>query len=949
MVEEFGESGPVHLAYDVPEDLSVGAGVYYNPAVTMKRKEHLISQVAKEAMQSFELFVAQAHEYSELFGGPSKLNRPALKSIWDATQDEPQDVRVDKAITMFLLKGIPEQPGEKDPYFNDFQKSADQNSKWKNAQGVFFAQRMKGITGKHLTFSVEPPLPAGLFLNGKTGVISGKPTVTAEKQAYSVTVTSKGGTCTAAIEFKVSGPSAPKNLKYPEIDGGSFQTGMAISLAPTVEGTVSKWAVREALPSGLTLDAATGMLCGVPTEAMPERKFNIMAKNDTGTVTVQLTFRVVHEAPSDLKYHEDEATPSIGVIRGMASTAPVQLFAANRFMRLYPSVDGENVTYSIDADMPEGLTFSETSGVISGTPTEVCENKRYVVTAENETGSTKCSLTLAVRVAATESIAYEEIDDLYAVGEEVHLKPQVVGSATHWSVEPPLPGGLQLDPSTGFISGTCSETAEEHSYTVTGASEQGGTSCVVTFAVSAPAPEGLSYPAVADDYVIGQTVTLEPSLEAGWATSYAVTPELPPGLELHKVSGIISGTLTTATPLTEYTVEASSTGGDANVVLKFLCHAPVLKPMMSKDNLSVEAEDMYSSEIENVENLEGMPEEPNKAMHPKHWMLWMVHRAQLDDPSLTTFSFSQLSMPLPKDEPRIAPKLVRAIASNKHITSLDLSNSNLRAQEGLDLAASLRCNTILQTLNVDNNHLDADAIQEILSALTNSKGSAITAFYCSHMVGMAQTFGKGVEQAAVNLATKNPRIKWLNILMKDTVLAGKMTTAIRKNNDQVRRRRKGSTMMVVGHVAVEKPLVQLILTKPNEGSVSDFYPDDTDNTMIIRRFIAEKGKAPTKEQLQVFAKKQERPLKYSEVAPLLRNFRRTLLETQVGIIMSGVTDNQTQFQGLLTQWAEKNECWTVSIMSQENNCTYQLTSRKDIIIDASEEVRQWLWSGDILT
>merc|ERR1711998_805857 len=38
---------------------------------------------------------------------------------------------------------------------------------------------------------------------------------------------------------------------------------------------------------------------------------------------------------------------------------------------------------------------------------------------------------------------------------------------------------------------------------------------------------------------------------------------------------------------------------------------------------------------------------PGRDNNIANWMIWMVHRAYLDDPSLIDFSFANLQMPLP--------------------------------------------------------------------------------------------------------------------------------------------------------------------------------------------------------------------------------------------------------------------------------------------------------------
>ena len=57
----------------------------------------------------------------------------------------------------------------------------------------------------HLLFSVSPELPQGLALDPKTGSVSGKPVLAAERTEYTVTARNKRGQVTAVIVLAVAG------------------------------------------------------------------------------------------------------------------------------------------------------------------------------------------------------------------------------------------------------------------------------------------------------------------------------------------------------------------------------------------------------------------------------------------------------------------------------------------------------------------------------------------------------------------------------------------------------------------------------------------------------------------------------------------------------------------------------------------------------------------------
>jgi len=92
------------------------------------------------------------------------------------------------------------------------------------------------------------------------------------------------------------------------------------------------------------------------------------------------------------------------------------------------------------------------------------------------------------------------------------LTPAITGAQITYSIDPALPTGLSIEPTTGVISGTPSVTAASALYTVTATNTAGNTSTTLTVAVVAPGSTYNSWLGAAPasdaafwDYVYGAT------------------------------------------------------------------------------------------------------------------------------------------------------------------------------------------------------------------------------------------------------------------------------------------------------------------------------------------------------------------------------------------------------------------------------------------------------------
>ncbi|WGK94385.1 MULTISPECIES: putative Ig domain-containing protein [Flavobacterium] len=413
--------------------------------------------------------------------------------------------------------------------------------------------------GTPTSYAVSPALPAGLSLNTATGAITGTPTAVTASATYTITATNTGGSTTATINITVN-DAAPTTLAY---TGSPFTytkgTAITAIAAPTNGGgTVVSYSVSPALPTGLSLNTATGAITGTPTAVTASATYTITATNTGGSTTATINITVNDIAPTTLTYTGSPFTYT----KGTAITA----------IAAPTNSGGTPTSYAVSPALPAGLSLNTATGAITGTPTAVTASATYTITATNTGGSTTATINITVNDAAPTTLVYTGSPFTYTKGTAITAIAAPTnggGAVVSYSVSPALPAGLSLNTATGAITGTPTAVTASATYTITATNTGGSTTATINITVKDIAPSALTYTGSPFTYTKGTAITAiaAPTNGGGTVVSYAVSPALPAGLSLNTATGAITGTPTAVTASATYTITATNTGGSTTATI----------------------------------------------------------------------------------------------------------------------------------------------------------------------------------------------------------------------------------------------------------------------------------------------------------------------------------------------------------------------------------------------
>lgn len=406
--------------------------------------------------------------------------------------------------------------------------------------------------------------------------------------------------------------------------------GSAILTAYTTNGTFVGYtvSVSPALPAGLSLtktysvisitdsngkqnlyNAADVYITGTPTTAVGAQSYTLTFTDALGqTSTAAFTFGTSASGSSEL-------TTTVAV-----ASKTVDVDTAVSFIPVLASGGTTPYTFTINPALTStGLSINSANGQITGTATALISNQVYEVTVTDsstpaKTSSKSFSLTVnGIALTTSLTIPTKSLVQNIAF---TSFRPVTAGGGSGYltySVSPSLPAGLTYNSANGFITGTATQVIEPTNFTVSVVDQsnppQSGTPRVFSLTVTALPSLTTNLNVPVANAIVNVTKSFTPVVASGGygTVTYTISPSLPTGFSLNSSTGAISGTSTTFSANTNYTVTATdsaTTPQTSSKTFSFEVVAQALVNTVLRPNLKTYANvtltSFYGSEIQPI-------------------------------------------------------------------------------------------------------------------------------------------------------------------------------------------------------------------------------------------------------------------------------------------------------------------------------------------------------------
>ncbi|EHJ0893453.1 hypothetical protein KAB55_004769, partial [Salmonella enterica] len=289
----------------------------------------------------------------------------------------------------------------------------------------------------------------------------------------------------------------------------------------------------------------------VVTDNQGEASF-VVRNSQSGTTTVSASINS-HDISTDIIFKPVIRT--VVANKMLSAKAPVTGYAPVDTISTTAGV----LTYSISPSLPAGLVLDSATGVISGTPAAASVVTTYTMTVRDGSSGAENSTTFSLGIAPALAVTQSLYSKVLSMNSNVNLTAINVtgGVSPVVSISPSLPQGLNLNASTGEITGIPTVETGATTYTISVTDQNASPVKRLTLSLTvAPGPD-LTVNTADKMLAVGAGVNYLPvagTSPVGGILSYRVSPPLPSGLGLNSTNGVISGTPRAVSSVMTYTM-----------------------------------------------------------------------------------------------------------------------------------------------------------------------------------------------------------------------------------------------------------------------------------------------------------------------------------------------------------------------------------------------------------
>ena len=430
-------------------------------------------------------------------------------------------------------------------------------------------------------FSVTPPLPKGLTLNGSSGEVSGS-TLQVSDGIWNVSVNNISGRLLASTSLNL------KVLKVPfKYDSGliSLTIRKPFALKPSKELDTAglKFLVSPALPAGLTLEI-DGSISGSPVTVSSAQNYDVTAQSTYTQYVTNLRLEVQRNETEDRIFWKQKFEEMFYSVAGIETKLGAMREPFTFFVDRKPSVlkitgyagskFPDNIVFVPGATLPAGLHINKFDGTISGTPRSPASLQIWNISVLLG-GESLAELEFPLQILADKQVKKTQliVQKYEAVNLAVLSDVDCLG-VRNVTIIPPLPQHLQF-----LIGAQCILSGKMSARSIAGKFKHlvqlYWTSGILSFELEIEVLEPLAvleYKGVNQTYLLGEKITQKIPTNYGERRDvrFSVNPSLPRGLHLHKTLGTFYGSPSKPAEYATYTITVQNNAGESrNCSLQF--------------------------------------------------------------------------------------------------------------------------------------------------------------------------------------------------------------------------------------------------------------------------------------------------------------------------------------------------------------------------------------------